>query len=128
MSKNSKGMGIVEALIAIFIISVALLAILEGYRISVAMSVSTRNHNTATYLAQQVLEELKKNDGKEEFDATTNVASPQTINGVEYTIQQGNPIDLGNNTIRVTVKILWIDGTRSRSAEFTNYYYLTSES
>lgn len=129
MLKNSKGMGIVEAIVAIFIISVALLAILEGYRLSVDMSVSTRNHNTATYLAQQVLEELKKNDGKKVFIATTNVPSPQTINGVVYTIQQGSPVfDLGNNTVSVTVTILWVEGTGSRSARFTSYYYLTPES
>jgi Tfp pilus assembly protein PilV len=129
MLKNNKGMGIVEALVAIFIISVALFAILECYRQAVDMSVSARNHNTATYLAQQVLEELKKNDGIAAFGnfvATTSVTSPQTINGITYTITQGDPVDLGDNTIRVTVTISWAEGTLSKSAKFTEYYYFPS--
>ncbi len=125
--KNNHGFGIVAALVAMFIITVALLAILEGSRQAVAVSIATRNYNTATYLAQQVLEELKKNDGIAtfgEFDKDFSTASPQTINGVEYTITQGDPVDLGDRTISVTVTISWEENGHSRSEEYTDYYYL----
>ncbi len=127
MLKNNKGMGIVEALVAIFIISVALLATLEASRQAVVMSISTRNYNTATYLAQQVLEELKKNDGIAafgDFDSTTRIESPQIINGVEYTISQGDPVNLGEGTIIVLVTVSWTEGTHTRSPQFTAYYYM----
>lgn len=126
MLKNRKGMGLVEALVAIFIISVALIAILEGYRQSVNISIMTRNYNNATYLAQQVLEELKKNDNKEAsegFDAATSITSPQIINGVEYTIMQSDPSYLDDLTVKVTVEIFWTEGTHNKSEEFSNLYY-----
>lgn len=129
--KNDRGMGIVEALVAMLLVTVALLAILTSYQQAVAMAVSTRNHNMATYLAQQVLEELKKNDGIgsfKDFDPITDVENPQTINGVEFTITQGEQINhTDNNTISVTVKVSWTEGVRAKSAEFTEYYYLAPE-
>jgi len=129
MLRNDRGLGIVGALVAMFVVTVALLAILACYRQVVAVSVSARNYTNAAYLAQQVLEELKKNDGEiessDDFDTTTSFTNPQTItiDGVAYTIAwvQNSTV---NNTIPVAVTISWSEGTVIKSKEFTDYYYL----
>ena len=58
------GFAMLDVLLGITIITIALLGIAFAYRQSSVTTVSARNYNQATYYAQQVLEQLKVNDGQ----------------------------------------------------------------
>lgn len=129
VGRGQKGFILIDSLVGIIILTVALLAILLTYRQATITAVSARNYNNAVYLAQQTVEELKKNNGKTEFDPF--VESPVTIKGIQYTIKLTQltitEVQANTNLRQYKVTVAWDERINSkvvpRDVQLVDYYY-----
>ncbi len=120
------GVSLVEMLVAIFILSVALFALLGGLITSARSLADQRSRSAATRVASEHLEELRAQG----FDALRASASPvtvtRTLDGRTYTItttlqeEDADPATAGGPTVmRVTATVSWTVGTVARSEVHT---------
>ena len=129
VGRGEKGFILMDSLVGILILTVALLAILLTYSQATITAVSAKNYNNAVYLAQQTVEELKKNNGKTEFDPF--VESPVTIKGIQYKINLTRltitEVEANTNLRQYKVIVAWDEKINSkvvpRSVELVDYYY-----
>lgn len=129
VGRGQKGFILIDSLVGIIILTVALLAILLTYRQATITAVSVRNYNNAVYIAQQAAEELKRNNGKTEFDPF--VESPVTIKGIQYKINLTRltitEVQANTNLRQYKVTVAWAEKTNSevinRNVELVDYYY-----
>ncbi|MDF2633619.1 MAG: hypothetical protein K0R78_493 [Pelosinus sp.] len=127
--RGQKGFILMDSLVGIIILTVALLAILLTYSQATITAVSARNYNNAVYLAQQTVEELKRNNGRTEFDPS--VGPPVTIKGIQYTIDLTRltipEVQTNTNLRQYKVTVTWAERINSkvinRNVELVDYYY-----
>ncbi len=136
IKKNQKGFTLIDALIALSIISVAFISILTMYGQATKATTSNKIINNALFIAQQTLEDLKRYDGMATITALPSNATdppPITMDGISYTIQVtplvvSNPDFPLDNRIRpYQATVSWTDYSVSpateRSIQLTSYYY-----
>ncbi|HWB72917.1 MAG TPA: prepilin-type N-terminal cleavage/methylation domain-containing protein, partial [Egibacteraceae bacterium] len=115
------GLSLIEMLVAIFILSVALFALLGGLIASARSLADQRSRSAATRVASEHLEELRAQG----FDALRTTASPftvtRTLDGRTYTIvttlqeEDADPATAGGPTVmRITATVSWTVGTVAR--------------
>lgn len=136
---NEKGWILIDSILGIVILAVAIMAISTGYQQALATTSAAHERNNAIYLAQQVLEELRVNDGLKAFNSSVvSVVTPTRIDGIDYnlsidTSSNGysdiqNQIESGKLLIQpVHVMVTWVESKskQQRSVDLTTYYYLS---
>lgn len=127
--KQQQGWLLMDSLIAIIIILVALTAILGLYTQTSSNNTANRNYNTAVYLAQDCLENLKK------YEKTSTIANLPTgdthppdvsKNGVTYTIviSPVTPADnLDGTMYPYQATVSWTEKSGNRQISLVSYYY-----
>ena len=141
---NRRGLGLVDVLIGIMIISVALVGFALTFRHSTISTITDRNYNQATYYAQQAIEQLKVNDGQEATAVTWAYTWQVTATGTlpaftimtaqitnaadlpaEYTALSA---DIKAKLIPVLATVTWQEsggaGPITRTVKVISYYYL----
>ena len=131
--KNQKGWVYIDALIGMTILALAITALALNFHQSTQGTLSISNQTQATYLAHQLLTELKiydhtgldrsspqwfKSDffddpnSKTKFQYTTKVLDPDEI-----------PDGLDVNVIPVRVTVQWSEPTGDKVLQIVTYYY-----
>lgn len=123
--KGQAGFIFIDALVGMVILTVALTALAVAYRQATITTVAARNYNNAVYLAQEAVEELKKNDGQLAAAFTTTLTNSKiTINNVGYSITPSTT-DLSATLKEVKISVSWPNNTHSPPVELVSYYYLS---
>lgn len=140
--KKENGVSLIEALIALFIIGIALVALMFTHSQSHRAVNATQRHSVAVHLAQQQLEALKRMDrssrNRNDLRWLQILADPpinNTVNGVLYTTttalipasQLPAIVQANINIIPIRVTIRWPEpgaaGPIIKSISMDNYYY-----
>lgn len=126
---NQRAWVLIDAMIAVVIVSIALTALAMAFRQSTDVSTTSTNYVQAVYIAQQQLEQLKQYDGaaaaNNPFNAT-NLAerTVQSPGGVPYNVSFGLLNSGATNLVSVQVTVKWTDAGRSNQVQLGSYYYL----
>jgi prepilin-type N-terminal cleavage/methylation domain-containing protein len=113
---NQRGMTLVELLVAVFIITVGLVAIGAGFQIATSGVAAGQQQTTATYLAEQHLESMKSfavsSNGSQGFAnvTSTNFAATEgygTITNYATYRRTTTITDPTATTKRITVSVFW---------------------
>ncbi len=123
--KQQQGWLLMDSLIAIIIILVALTAILGLYTQTSSNNTANRNYNTAVYLAQSCLEELKQFENTKDI-ANLSSSTTKLINGMTYTIDivPVTPADnLGGTMHSYQATVSWTEKSQIKRISLVSYYY-----
>lgn len=130
---NQGGWLLVDIAIGTLILSVALTAIALAYKQSTVTGMAARNYNQATYIAEQRIEDLRKNDGKKITDSTIDWSpQSQTIpakNGLPEFIVTTAPLTVTESIKSGYVKpyqitVSWSELGNAKQLQVASYYYL----
>ena len=125
MTPNQRGMTLVEVLIAVFIITIGLVAIGAGFQIATSGVAAGQQQTTATFLAEQRLEDIKafalSSDGTQGWSnvTSTNFAATEDYGSIANyaTYKRTTTISTPTSTTkRVTVSVFWRPVAVSRTA------------
>jgi Tfp pilus assembly protein PilV len=134
MLNNQKGWLLIDVMVGMVILSVALLAIGAAYQNAVLSASFAKNESTALRIAQQVAEQLKKNDGAESFDEGTLTINTKDVSGNSFSV----PVDKITYQITLTphlvsgytnleavdISVSWPSNKPKYSpVKLTGYYY-----
>lgn len=123
-----RGWALVDSLLAMLILTIALLAIALTHTYTTKTSMFSDHTAQATYIAQQELEKLKR-----DYDATTiqpDVTKCSTVNGIftiECKIVTGVAPFTDLNLIPVSAKVSWSDPKPNSVTVITYYFYKNVE-
>lgn len=129
-------MTLVEMLIALTLITVAVLGLLGELAADIRQQYTEKAQTTATHLASSTLESARKSrysDLESLSHVGTQPASTQTINGVQFTTNETvsvcaatdsplsctTPADSTPTTVRANVTVTWTDNGHSHSVTMT---------
>lgn len=124
---------LIDIIIGILILGVALTALAMAFRQSTITGMAARNYNQAVYIAEQKIENLRKNDGKKATDSTIDWG-PQTEtipakNGLPQFKVITNPLTV-TEAIKSTyvrpfrITVTWQESS-AKQIQVSSYYYLT---
>ncbi len=126
---NQSGWVLAEALIGMTVLIVGLMAIMVANIQTTKTATFSDNTTQATYIAQQKIEELKKN-----YDITNNpvdaaaLTNCSSVNGI-FTVQCSIPAVTaplsGLNLVPVSVIVKWTDSSSAKenNVTLTTYYF-----
>lgn len=130
--KDSQGFMLVDALIAVLIVAIGLVAISLAFTKATGASIMSSDKTKATYLAKESLEYFKKYDGSS--TPVTQTIVDQAINNSDFPKVSGNfsrsisatqPGNSNNKLIKLNVVVTWTDsksGGEDKVA-LNSYYY-----
>ena len=129
--KRQHGYLYMDALIAMFIVSVALIAITGMFVYSTKLSASANHYTAATNIARQQMELLKRWTASNWNDSNLPSSIPwqgdpnkltvnKTVFEVRTTINQTAGID--PNLIQVTVTVSWKELSGTQKVQITTYF------
>lgn len=134
MLNNQKGWIYIDALVGLIVLSVGLLALTIAFRQSTITGTRNTNYDQAVYIAEQTVEEFRRNDGRQIANADFSLTTPQTFRGIVYNIE-GTPIAVNNITELITnhlilpyrVTVSWTDNATNNihSVQLISYYYFS---
>ena len=125
---KQKGWIFVDSLLAMVIVSIALVALLSAFMQTTKASSVATNYNQALFLAQETIEELKIQDGRERINLP-NVIPPVQRNNVIFTITAAEitvaDTALNVNVHPVRIRVSWTEPVSGIVNEviIVNYYY-----
>lgn len=118
--KSEKGLGLVDTMVGIFLMGLIGIFLMSSLRTFIIGAKSSGDRTQALFLAQQVLEEFKKNDGNatQEWD----YESPDPKYVINITIPE---IDSGGltNLVPCKVTVTWNTPRGTQSISLVSYYY-----
>lgn len=121
--KSEKGLGLVDALIGVLLIGLIGTFLLVSFRTFMTGARTASNRTQALYLAQQVLEEFKKNDNSATPDWT--YTSPVGKYVIKPTLITSNVISsagLANRLVSYKVTVEWVTPQGTESVNLVGYY------
>ncbi len=121
--KKLNGFTLVEAILAIFIISLTFIAMMKMFNVSLLLGIRAQNLLIATNLAQEGIEEIRNigytvplGDKEEEIEGIP----PSTKRIVEVS-WVNDPEGSGKDYKKVRVKIEWYEENQKKSIELITY-------
>ena len=131
-TNNQKGFLLLDVVLAMLIITIALVAVAGMYSKSLQASSKASNYTIATNIAQQRMEEIKNDIGDRRYSIRdwSRVTYPVTIiitnteipnSTIETMASLYTPSDLACKIIVITVTIHWNDNIGSNSITMTTY-------
>lgn len=130
--KNQKGFLLMDVVLAMLIITIALVAIVGMYTKSLQANTKAGNYTIATNVAQQRMEEVKRDieerrnnimDWNKVTYPVTTIASGNEIpnSTIETTASLYSPSDLTCKIVVITVTVKWSDTTGDNVINMTTY-------
>lgn len=131
--KNKQGFMLVDALIAVLIVAIGLVAISLVFTKATGASIISSDKTKATYLAKESLEYFKKYDGSSTpvtqtivDQAITNSDFPKVSGSFSRTISATQPSNSNTKLIKLNVVVTWADSNSGKEDKVTlNSYYYT---
>jgi len=118
--KSEKGFSLVDVLIGVLLIGLIGIFLMGSFRTFMIGARTTGDRTQALFLAQQALEEFKKNDGDDTPDwSYTSPDSKYTISSSEPSIDSGGTTNLVPRQVTVT----WATPQGTESLSLIGYYY-----
>lgn len=99
---NQKGMTLVELMVAIVIISLALITMLDMFDLGISTTSQAEKETKALFLAQQKIEEVKNSSNPHSYETASPETFPEPDQDFTYEIIID---DLENNVIQIEVKV-----------------------
>lgn len=123
---SQSGFGLIDALIGLALIGLVLVFYLGTLGNSSSMTRQTLQRTQALYLAQQIVEELKVNDGRTVVSAQWTPSMDQkTINGTNYVISVTDAAGVAGLETYLKAKRITVSWNNdSDSVSLLSYYYL----
>lgn len=140
LNLNNKGFTLIETLVAVSILMISVAGPLTIAQRSLHAAITARDQVTASFLAQDMMEQIKNDrstDGFDtwkdrDYDCSNCVLNIQTSDGL-YGTGSGTPtkftrvadVDpvINNLEYKVTVTVSWKSGTVTSSVVLVNYMY-----
>lgn len=130
--KNQKGFLLIDAVLAMLVITVALVAIAGMYTKSLQANTKAGKYTIATNVAQQRMEEVKRDIeerrnnivdwNKVTYPVTTNASSNEIPNStIETVASLYTPSDLACKIVVITVTVKWSDTTGNDIVTMSTY-------
>ena len=131
--KNKQGFMLVDALIAVLIVAIGLVAISLTFTKATGASIMSSDKTKATYLAKESLEYFKKYDGSLTLITQTIVDQditkndfPKVPSSFSRTISATQPSNSNTKLIKLNVVVTWTDSNSGKEDNVTlNSYYYT---
>ncbi|MFA5386843.1 MAG: prepilin-type N-terminal cleavage/methylation domain-containing protein [Candidatus Paceibacterota bacterium] len=128
MSKNQKGITLIEVIVALAVLSIGIIGILQSFPAAAQKEGIAKNNSTAAYLAQGQLETLLSYD----YDNPLLSTGTTTTSTLNYYIQTNvayiDPLDDLNATDtdlgikRIKIKVFWGRDVPEQTVELSTLY------
>lgn len=128
---KQRGYLYIDAILAMFILTVAVVTITEVFIASTKLSVTASRYTTATNIAQQQVELLKRWTAAEWSDPDLPNSIPWqddpnklTVNKTTFVVQTiiAHPNDVDPSLLQVTVIVSWNEVSCTHSVQLTTYF------
>lgn len=129
--KREQGYLYMDALIAMFILSVAVVAIMGVFTNSAKLNANAAHYTAATNIARQQMELLKKWSASDWSDPNLPASIPWqgepnnlTVNKTTFEVRTivDQFSDVDPNLVQVTVSVTWKEFSGSKNVQLTTYF------
>ena len=108
---NKKGFTLIELLVAMLIMSIGLMALLDGVTNFIRINMENQMRNEAMRIGEAALETLRNSDFSQVQAGTVTITSPETRRvrnlDISYTITW-TPTAISSSSVAVQVAVTWV--------------------
>jgi type II secretory pathway pseudopilin PulG len=128
-ANSQRGFSLVDTLMGTLLLAITLVAFMAGFAYVSRGTSGNTARVQALSIAQEVLEDLKKNDGLTAGLQNFAVTSPVERNGISYGVLLTSPTvnaltGVSANLQPRQVTVSWQEGSSTKSLSMVTYYYM----